>query len=193
MEGRCPVAAQAQSPYCWDFDSSYDSGELFLDHCVQSEALGAGGVGVRQGPSSITRQAATVYSSATQAIVALRVVGYTSKTLLFLIENQSDQSTTVDTSQNGLWRVNTDGSGLVRLTTEKAGDRTSLNAFTQYPWSNFSHDGSMYSARTMVFQGNSPLYSLIFGSLSAGAPTTFATLSNPGEGAMLEVVGWTAM
>lgn len=194
------LVAQAQSPYCWDFDSSYDTGELFLDHCLQLEALGAGGVGVRQGPSSITGQAATggqsttVYSNATQAIVALRVVGYTSKTLLFLIENQSDQNSTVDTSQNGLWRVNTDGSGLARLTTEKAGDRTSLNAFTQYPWSNFSHDGSMYSARTTVFQGNSlPLYSLIFGSLGAGTPTTFATLSNPGEGAMLEVVGWTAL
>ena len=192
--------AQAQSPYCWDFDSSYDTGKLFLDHCLQLVALGAGGAGLRQGPSSITGQAATggqattVYSNATQAIVALRVVGYTSKTLLFLIENQSDQTITVDTSQNGLWRVNTDGSGLARLTTEKAGDRTTLNAFSQYPWSNFSHDGSMYSARTTVFQGNSPpLYSLIFGSLGAGTPTTFATLANPGEGAMLEVVGWTAL
>jgi hypothetical protein len=193
-------AAQAQSPYCWDFDSSYDTGQLFIDHCIQLVALGVGGVGLRQGPSSITEQSATggplttVYSNSTQAIAALRVVGYTSKTLIFLIENQSDQNTTVDTSQNGLWKVNTDGSGLTRLTTEKAGDRTTLNAFTQYPWSNFSHDGSMYSARTTVFQGNSPpLYSLIFGSLSAGTPGTFATLANSGEGAMLEVVGWTAM
>lgn len=194
------LVAQAQSPYCWDFDSSYDTGKLFVDHCIQLDALGASGTGLRQGPSSITAQSATggqsttVYSNSTQAIVALRVVGYTSKTLLFLIENQSDQNTTVDTSQNGLWRVNTDGSGLARLTTENAGDRTSLNAFTQYPWSNFSHDGSMYSARTTVFQGNSPpLYSLIFGSMGAGSPTAFATLSNSGEGATLEIVGWTAM
>lgn len=35
-------AAQAQSPYCWDFDSSYDTEELFIDHCLQLEALGAG-------------------------------------------------------------------------------------------------------------------------------------------------------
>jgi hypothetical protein len=124
----------------------------------------------------------------------LRVVVYTSKTLLFLIESQGNQNTTVDSSQNGLWEINTDGSGLARLTTEKAGDSTRLNAFSQYPWSNFSHDGSMYSARTTVFQDNAPpLYTLVFGSLSVGTPRTFATLPNPGEGAMLEVVGWTAL
>jgi hypothetical protein len=193
-------AAQAQSPYCWDFDSSYDTGKLFIDHCLQLVSLGAGGVGLRQGPSSITAQSATggqantVYTNPKQAIVAVRVVGYTSASLLFVIENQSDGQTSVDTSQNGLWKINTDGSGLTRLTTENAGDRTSLNAFTRYPWSNFSHDGSMYAARTAVFQGNlPPVFSLIFGSIGAGTPTTFATLPHPGEGALLEVVGWTAM
>jgi eukaryotic-like serine/threonine-protein kinase len=193
-------AAQAQSPYCWDFDSSYDTGKLFIDHCLQLVSLGAGGVGLRQGPSSITAQsetggqANTVYTNPKQAIAAVRVVGYTSASLLFVIENQSDGQTSVDTSQNGLWKINTDGSGLTRLTTENPGDRTSLNAFTQYPWSNFSHDGSMYAARTAVFQGNSPpVFSLIFGSIGAGTPTTFATLPHPGEGALLEVVGWTAM
>jgi eukaryotic-like serine/threonine-protein kinase len=192
--------AQAQSPNCWDFDSSYDTGKLFIDHCLQLDSFGEGGAGLRQGPSSITEQSATggqsntVYTNPKQAIVAVRVVGYTSASLLFVIENQSYQNTTVDTSQNGLWKINTDGSGLTRLTTENAGDRTSLNAFTQYPWSNFSRDGSMYAARTAVFQGNSPpLFSLIFGSIGAGTPTTFATLPQPGEGALLEVVGWTAM
>ena len=43
--------AQAQSPYCWDFDSSYDTGKLFLDHCLQFVLLGQAGVGLRQGPS----------------------------------------------------------------------------------------------------------------------------------------------
>ncbi len=191
---------QAQSPYCWDFDSSYDTGKLFIVHCIQLVSQGQAGIGLRQGPSSITVQSATggqsqtVYANPKQAIVAVRVVGYTSAALLFIIENQSDQHTTVDTSQNGLWKINTDGSGLTRLTTENAGDRTSLNAFTQYPWSNFSHDGSLYAARAALLQGNTPpRFSLIVGSISGGTPTTFATLPHPGEGAILEVVGWTSM
>ena len=89
--------AQAQSPYCWDFDSSYDTGKLFIDHCIQLVALGSAGVGLRQGPSSITVQSATggpsnaVYTNPKQAIIAVRVVGYTSASLLLIIENQSDE------------------------------------------------------------------------------------------------------
>ncbi len=144
--------AQAQSPYCWDFDSSYDTGKLFIDHCIQLASL------------------------------------------LLIIENQSDGHVSVDTSQNGLWKINTDGSGLTRLTTENAGDRTSLNRYTQYPWSNFSHDGSMYAARIAAFQGNSPpAYSLVFGSLSGGTPTMFASVPHPGEVTQLELAGWTTM
>ena len=192
--------AQAQSPYCWDFDSSYDTGKLFIDHCIQLVALGSAGVGLRQGPSSITVQSATggpsntVYINPKQAIIAVRVVGYTSASLLLIIENQSDGHVSVDTSQNGLWKINTDGSGLTRLTTENAGDRTSLNRYTQYPWSNFSHDGSMYAARIAAFQGNSPpAYSLVFGSLSGGTPTMFASVPHPGEVTQLELAGWTTM
>src|SRR6266487_733585 len=190
---------QVQSPYCWDFDSSYDTGKLFIDHCIQLVALGSAGVGLRQGPSSITVQSATggpsntVYINPKQAIIAVRVVGYTSASLL-IIENQSDGHVSVDTSQNGLWKINTDGSGLTRLTTENAGDRTSLNRYTQYPWSNFSHDGSMYAARIAAFQGNSPpAYSLVFGSLSGGTPTMFASVPHPGEVTQLELAGWTTM
>ncbi len=192
------LVAQAQSPYCWDFDSSYDKGKLFVDHCIQLEDL-QGGAGLRQGPSSITMQSGTsgqsntVYSNSKQAIVSVRVVGYSSTSLLFIIENQSDQQTSVDTSQNGLWKINTDGSGLTRLTTEQTEDQTSLNRDTQYPWSNFSRNGSMYTMRVASFQNNSASFSLYFGSLSGGTPTMFATLSQPGEGYEFEVVGWTTM
>ena len=192
--------AQAQSPYCWDFDSSYDTGQLFIDHCIQLVSQGQAGIGLRQGPSRITAQATTggqsqtVYSNAAHAVVAVRVIGYTSTSLLFLIEDQADEHTSVDTSQNGLWKINTDGSGLTRLTTEQRWDRTSLNRFTQYPWSNFSRDGRLYAARLALFQGNvPPAYSLVFGSVSGGNPTTFATIPHPGEGAVLGVVGWTTM
>ncbi len=192
--------AQAQSPYCWDFDSSYDTGQLFIDHCIQLVSQGQAGIGLRQGPSRITAQSTTggssqtVYSNAAHAVVAVRVIGYTSTSLLFLIEDQADEHTSVDTSQNGLWKINTDGSGLTRLTTEQRWDRTSLNRFTQYPWSNFSRDGKLYAARLARFQGNvPPAYSLVTGSVNGGSQTTFATIPHPGEGAVLEVVGWTSM
>ncbi len=198
--GKLQFVAQAQSPYCWDFDSSYDTGRLFIAHCIQLVSQGQAGIGLRQGPSRITAQATTggpsqtVYSNSAHAVVALRVIGYTSTSLLFLIEDQADEHTSVDTSQNGLWKINTDGSGLTRLTTEQKGDRTSLNRFTQYPWSNFSRDGRLYAARLALFQGNvPPAYSLFYGSVNGGTTTTFATIPHPAEGAVLEVVGWTTM
>ena len=189
---------QAQSPYCWDFDRSSAGGKLFVAHCIQRIALGQVGIGLRQGPSSITVQEATGGSSNTiisnrrQAMVAVRVVSTTS--LLFLIENQSDGHASVDTSQNGLWKVNIDGSGLTRLTTEQAGDHTSLNPSIRSPWSNVSRDGSLYAARLAVFQGNTPpAYSLVLGSFHGGKPTLFATVSHPGEQTQLELAGWTIM
>lgn len=63
-----------------------------------------------------------------------------------------------------------------------------LNAGTQFPWSNVSRDGNMYSLQ--VTSGNTQ--SLQFGPLSGGATTTFATTTT-GSLTGLEIVGWTTM
>jgi hypothetical protein len=57
--------------------------------------------------------ARTIYNTATYAIKALRVATGTS--LLLIIHNAS-----TETSHNGLWKVNTDGTGLTRLNSEAA-------------------------------------------------------------------------
>ena len=66
--------------------------------------------------------------------------------------------------------MNVDGSGLTRPTSTMG----SLNQFIQYPWSNFSRDGKLYSV------SNS------YGSLSGGKLMQFAS-------ADAVLVGWTSV
>lgn len=111
----------------------------------------------------------------------------TGGTLLIQVENFS-QNHTVDTGQNGLWRVNTRGNDLTRLTTEANGVSTSLCQFSQNPWSNISRDGSMYAFETFnhVYPATN---TLAFGRISGGVTQTFASIS----GTQLQMVGWTTM
>jgi hypothetical protein len=159
---------------CWDFDRSFDGSSLFLSQCTSNK-----------GPSSITMQPATggpqrtIFSSRTLAITAVRTLSNTS--LLLLIENMAG-----DQSQNGLWRINNDGSGLRRITIDTDSSQQ-LNQTSQYLWSNISRDNSMYA-----LQESSPTaksYTLIFG-LLGGTPINFASTT---DGTQLAIVGWTAM
>ena len=129
----------------------------------------------------------TIFSSQTLGIATVRAIS--SRTLLLQIKNFS-MNYTVDSSQNGLWKVNTDGTGLTRLTTETPGATTSLCQFTQNPWSNVSRDGSMYAFETNNSGTYPYTYTLSFGSLDGGSPTPFASIS---DGTQLATVGWTTM
>ena len=96
------------------------------------------------------------------------------------------ENTTGDTSQNGLWRINTDGTELTRLTTDNEGLQ-GLCPFSQFSWSNLSIDGTMYA-----LQLNSPktnISSMAYGLLKGGPLTQFATTT----GAELYLVGWTTL
>ncbi|GAC1348532.1 MAG: hypothetical protein NVSMB27_16640 [Ktedonobacteraceae bacterium] len=166
-----------------DFDSSYDATKLFINAC-------SCGLGGNSGPGTITvqpatgGQAQTLYSTANYAITSVRAV--TATTLLFTIDNfsgigQSDQS------QNGLWKMQTNGTGLTRLTTDVPGQNSSLNTFSQFPWSNVSRDSTLYSIQV---QGNM-MASINVGFLSGGTPTTAA--SSNSSGTSLNIVGWTKM
>ena len=91
-----------------------------------------------------------------------------------------------DTSHNGLWKMNTDGTGLTRLISDVTNE-IRFNSFNQYPWSNVSRDGTFYSIT--VINTNGP-NRLLFGAMNGGAPVTFA--SGKGEKDFY-VVGWTTM
>jgi hypothetical protein len=192
------VLQLTQPSYCWDFDSDYETTRLVTSSCTVSFPPGSTDRGIQQGPSSITVESITggsvhtTFTTPTLAITQVRLLGYKSSKLLLLMENQNfGASVSVDTSQNGLWKMNTDGSGLTRLTTERAGDESNFNQFTQYPWSNVSVDGSLYALQVTDIQSKNPITNLVFGSLDGGSTTTFA-FANVNAGTV-EVAGWTLM
>jgi eukaryotic-like serine/threonine-protein kinase len=193
-----PVIQPIQPANCWDFDSDYEATRLITSSCTVSFPSGATARGIQQGPSSITVQsiaggsAHPTFTSPTLAITQVRLLGSKSSKLLLIMENQNfGASVSVDTSQNGLWKMNTDGSGLTRLTTESTGDESTFNQFTQYPWSNVSVDGSLYALQVTDIQSKDPITNLIFGALDGGPTTTFA-FANVNAGTV-EVAGWTLM
>ena len=120
----------------------------------------------------------------TAMVTSVRAV--TPTTLLFIIDSFSIAGQ-VDQSHNGLWKMQTNGTGLTRLTTDVPGISSGFNSATQFPWSNVSRDNSMYALQA----NGSHKETLEIGSLSGGTPTTIASIS--GKGASLSIVGWTKM
>ncbi len=180
--------------FCWNSDSSFDGTTLYTSQCATTPNSSGHGIGSQSGPSTINLRPATggvqqkIFTSQNTAITAIRSINKT--TLLLLVYNNGT-GTNVDTSQNGLWKVNTDGSGLTRLTSGGAGvsgGPSLLCPYTQYPWSNVSRDGSMFAFQHNTATGQTQ--SLLFSSLSGGAQTNFASIS---DGTQLSIVGWTTM
>lgn len=181
---------------CWDTDSSYDASTLFVAKCSGISAPNCSGsctLGTREGPSAIYTEPGrggslhTLLTNQTLGIASVRSIS--SSTLLLQVENFS-VNLTVDTSQNGFWKVKTDGTALTRLTTEAKGISTSLCPFTQNPWSNISRNGGLYAFETTTSGSYPSTYALSFGSLNGGRPQTFASIS---DGTQLSIVGWTTM
>ena len=193
-----PVIQITQQQFCWDFDSDYAATKLITSQCTESFPNGQASEPMQVGPSNITVQsitggaAHTTYTNSKYAITQVRMLGYTSNSMLTLIENQSPgNGPTVDTSENGLWKMNTDGSGLTRLTTESPGNQSNFNSYTQYPWSNVSFDGTMYALQSTSNSITDPITQLYYGSLSGGQPTPFASAHVKTES--VDVAGWTLM
>ncbi len=185
----------ASPTLCGDFDRSIDGTHLFTSEC--QFAMPKTG-----GPSRILAQPATggstttIYSTPSYAITALRVASPT--TLLFVIHNTGVGS--IDTSHNGLWKVNTDGTGLTQLTNEAADEATGF-PFTRTPWSVVSRDGGSYAVQMYTYAFSTPgtitplmSSSLLIGSMSGGQPVAFAMLTrNTGTIDTLDMAGWTTM
>ncbi len=181
------VLQVSQYAFCWQSDSSFDATSLFISQCTGGDPRG----GITQGPSFIVVEpptggtARTIYSTSTLAITNIRSI--TNTEMFYIIGNTSG-----DKSHNGLWKINADGTGNTFLTST-GGIGTNpilgLNQFTQYPWSNFSRDESMYSLEEVTVQNGNVINTLLFGSLNGGNPTSFASIS----GTELAIVGWTMM
>ena len=175
--------ASTSTPFCWDFDSSFDAKNLFVSQCNATNSSGSGNAPA-QGPSVITLRPATGGSSYTylyvdQGLAFTTIRAASSSTLLFIVGNMAG-----NTSQNGLWKVGTDGSNPVRLTSSGQ-----LNQFTQFPWSNVSRDGSRYALQIVNSGSSGTIYTMEYGSLSGGSPVVFASITN----VQLATVGWTTM
>ena len=151
----------------WDFDSTYDGSKLFVVHADPTPGRSGPGTYCQISASTTSGQNGNlIFKSSTLVPGQLRVAGSGSSTLLLSINNPGDPAD----KYNGLWKVNADGTGLVELTNQP----NTLNAFSQYPWSNVSRDNQLYS------------YGTSYGLLSGGALTSYTT-----EAAF--VVGWTTM
>lgn len=165
-----------------DFDSSVDGTTLFTCQYVFNMPMAAGPSTIEAQPA-LGGQARAIYRTADYAITSLRVATRTS--LLFTIHNSGVSN--VDRSHNGLWAINTNGSGLIRLLSETNDELTLFPASTQYVWSSISRNGNLYAAKVAHTTGPHAPAALLIGSLSGGTPTTVAT----GSTGTLEVAGWT--
>ena len=167
--------ATATVPPCGDFDKSLDGTQLLLSHCSLNQK------GHPTTPSTITIQPAmgdpahVFYKSRDLAIFEMRVISST--TLLLLVQNDTD------TTLNGLWKMNIDGTNLTRLTSDNKLIGDDWFAHTMTSWSNVSRDGTLYSFQ----QEQGPVEVLVFGSLAGGILKPVEDAGNQ------DVIGWTTM
>jgi hypothetical protein len=169
---------------CSAFEPSHDATQLYTTSCTQVTLNNCqSGEGV-QGPSTISVQpatggkATTIYSSTSHAIVAIHLVN--TQTILFYIGNSAG-----DLSQNGLWKINTNGSGLTRLSTV-AGMRC-LIQYAEY-WPEIASNSQSYTQLTTSFTSTASGQAIQVGSLSGGAPVTIATPDPSARTGMLLVL-----
>jgi len=180
-------------PTIGDFDSSFDGTQLFIDH----SGCGMGGC---YPPSDLISLPATgglqhtIMHNASYNMMTVRVINQ--HQLLIVIRNEVPNVAGIppaDRSHNGLWVMNTDGTGLRRLTADGTNESSVLNSFSQYPWSNVSRDGSMYALQIIKVLNpgtNNISYTLLVGTLNGGTPLTIASIA---DGTTLDMVGWTTM
>jgi serine/threonine protein kinase len=166
--------------FCDNFDTSYDSRQLYISHCSGNNVHGA--------PSSIVSRPAggngedqTIFSTTDLAITTIRTID--EKHILLMAQDDDENQ-----DHNGLWLINSDGTGLRRLTTDGENGQA-LCPFTQNIWSNISRDGNSFAVQYRSLDGNTQR--IYQGSLTSGpfqriAETTSSTTT-------LSLVGWTEM
>jgi serine/threonine protein kinase len=168
---------------CWNFDSSFDTTKLFVNQCSPGQNQGSSSVGVQSATGGTLH---TFFTSSTLAINAVRVID--PNNTLLATANNVGQGVSGNTSNDGLYLLKPDGSNPTLLTLNNSGETGTLNLFSQYFWSNVSRDNKFYAIEMSSSTTNR--YTLMFGSLIGGTPTTFADIS---DGTVMEIAGWTWM
>lgn len=160
----------------WDFDCSGDATTLFFSGSPPVQSSTA-----TQSPLMTASADGNGFQRITLkrnlAIVGVRVID-ASHLMLASYAQEGSQA-----ANNGFWKVANDGSGLTRLSSRlQMGTPPDswgpFNPFTQYVWSNFSRDDTMYAD------------GLFYGSLNGGSLTRYAA-DDEGDGDVL--VGWTTL
>jgi len=182
------------STACFGFDISPDHKEFFLVRCNINSSISYINY---QGPSSITTlpvtggSESTIYTTQTLAVTGLRVISST--TLLVSITAFANDA---NFSQNGLYTMRIDGTGLTKIVgNDFIGDtptqNINLNQSSPYTWSVTSRNSRLYSL-LLIGCGMHCTFTLLFGSLTGGTLTTLASGSSSGAFS-LTFVGWTTM
>jgi hypothetical protein len=164
-----PALLSAPSGY---IASSSDSSRIFISSFTKLYANCQGPV--IQGPGTLTSYTIndgsthTLYADQHHAITMIQPVD--AHTLLISIEN-----TVGDLSQNGLWKIKSDGTGLTRLT--RANDPRCRDISYEEWAPQIAQNGQSYTLLQTDFTHNID-QSIVVGNLSGGTPTTIATSAN---------------
>lgn len=199
--GELETVIVPSSSTCWDFDSDFNETTLAASQCNGSFSYSDIRAGILQGPSAITRgtiigeQPHPIYQNDAGAVTQVRFLGYSSSSLLFTInsESMSTPGIPIDSSHNGVWKMNTDGSDATELASESRGYLCELNLFSQYPWANVSRNSGAYYVVQISSLGNGttpPTY-LEYGSVNGGSLKSFAFAYE--FNGSLAIAGWTTM
>lgn len=196
-----PTIPGASGDECQDFDVSPDNTHLLYSDChvqitpnpPQSDVISY------TGPSTIASQpltggsSNTIYQDSAHGIHYARYIN--NSTILFVGFN-----TVMDTNtRGGLWKINTDGSGLTQLVSTQSTaqakdvilDLEKPNVPGYRPRFSVSPDGKMFALGISHYSNHNTV-TLLFGSLNGGSTTTFATTDvqdNQNE-YYVSLVGW---
>jgi hypothetical protein len=171
-----------------DFDSSFDGQHLYIasSDCETAGCLPPGKITTQSATTPSTAQ--TLLTDPKHAIMTIRAV--TANALLFVLSNSANPS--LDNTQNGLWKMNANGTGLTRMTRDASYANVHLNEQSQYPWSNLSRDNSFFAAEEDTQGGATGIVksALLYRSMYGGDVQVFAYGD---ETQVLNIVGWTTI
>ncbi|GHO90224.1 hypothetical protein KSF_002720 [Reticulibacter mediterranei] len=182
------VFQQQTSKPCWNAAASFDRSTLFISQCTPAPTNWSGAPYQPSAPSSVSQQAATGGSlhtiTTTKQLTIVDVHAVSPDMLLFNVASPITRRGETD-SRDGLWKVNTDGSGLLQLMHEGSANG---NGNEEPAWHYVSRDGMLYVYS--IWNWATTQNTLKYGSLSGGPTTAFAT-SNKSDSAT--IVGWTVL
>ncbi|HET8845558.1 MAG TPA: hypothetical protein VFN35_29090, partial [Ktedonobacteraceae bacterium] len=160
-----PLVASLQG-FCHSVALSSDGSQLFSSVCKPSASNCRGMQ--PSGPSTVSAMpssggsAHTIYRSQTNAVTNISTAGPSS--LLIYIQN-----TAGDLKQDGLWRINTNGSGLIRLLTTN--EHSCQYSPEPYPFTQIVNNGQVYTV--LYLEGNQQ--KLVVGNLAGTSSKVIAT------------------